>query len=129
MSHEYFEKFGSDVTVVYHDYQHNSSIRYRGIAASNAAKKKRTNLNTEKNLAIMGIKFYPLAFEINGSIEKTVTQFIKRVSMVAQNRKKSNSKPFENWWNVVLACTLHHTVAESMLSKSRMILEAQSCIG
>ena len=54
MSHEYFEKFGSDVTVIYHDNQNNSSIRYRGIAASNAAKNKRNNLITEKNLAIMG---------------------------------------------------------------------------
>ena len=63
------------------------------------------------------------------SIEKIVTKFIKRVSMVAQVRKKSNAKTFENWWNVVLACTLHHTAAESMLSKSRMTLEAQSCVG
>ena len=36
---------------------------------------------------------------------------------------------FENWWNVVLACTLHHSVAETMLDKSRMILEAQTCVG
>ena len=59
----------------------------------------------------MGIKFHPLAFEMNGSIEKTVPLFIKRVSMVAHVQKKSNPKSFENWWNVVLACTLHHTVA------------------
>ena len=49
--------------------------------------------------------------------------------MVAKVRKKSNPKTFANWWNVVLACTLHHSVAETMLSKSRMILEAQSCVG
>ena len=49
--------------------------------------------------------------------------------MVAQVRKKSNAKTFENWWNVVLGFTLYHTVADSMLSKSRMISEAQSCVG
>ena len=92
MSLEYFEKFGADVTVIYHDYQNQSSIRYRGIAASNAAKNKRTNMNTEQNLVFNGMKFYPLAFEVNGSIEKTVIQFIKRVSMVAQVRKRSKQK-------------------------------------
>ena len=100
-----FEKFGSDVTVVFRDYTHNASTRYRGVAATNAAKKKRTSFNIEKNLAFIGIKFYPLAFEMNGSIEKTVPLFIKRVSMVAHVRKKSNPKSFQNWWNVVLACT------------------------
>ena len=97
--------------------------------ATNAAKKKRAHLNTEINLSFMGIKFYPLAFEMIGSIGKAVSQFIKRVSVVANVRKKSNPKTFENWWNVVLACTLHHSVAETMLSKSRMILEAQTCVG
>ena len=129
MSHESYEKFGSDITVVHHDYMHNSSMRFCGVAATNAAKKKRAHLNTEINLSFMGIKFYPLAFEMDGSIGKAVSQFIKRVPMVANVRKKSNSKSFENWWNVVLACTLHHSVAETMLDKSRMILEAQTCVG
>ena len=74
MSHEYFEKFGADVTIVYHDYQSLSSMRYRGIAASNAAKNKRTNMDTEVNLVFNGMKFYPLAFEVAAATARLGSQ-------------------------------------------------------
>ena len=65
----------------------------------------------------------------NGATDKTMQLFFKQISKVAKLRRGSDSAYFRHWWTMVAANTLHHTVADTMLKKSRIILSSQTQVG
>ena len=66
LDNSWFMEIGADVTVVSPNLGDQRSTRFHGIAAKKAEGEKRKFDNTEANLRIRGMHFFPLAVEMDG---------------------------------------------------------------